>query len=322
MLAQLLRPAAALFGAVAAARLTRTGYRSQLPVVCVGNFTAGGAGKTPMAIWVAEELRRGGLRPVFLSRGYGGALAGPHLVDPGVDWASTVGDEPLLLARVAPTVIARDRVAGARLIEALRADVIVMDDGLQNPSLDKDFTIAVADAGVGIGNGLVMPAGPLRAPLESQMRLVDRIVGIDSDADAPLSLPPWTGPILPARLVPRGDKDWLYGRRVMAFAGIGRPEKFFATLRRLGAELVSIRGFPDHHRFTPREAEELLRAAKAVDALPVTTEKDFARMAGDDRLAALARASRTLAVGIDMSEESRAALIEDCFNKLRQRQVR
>jgi tetraacyldisaccharide 4'-kinase len=320
----MLRPAGSLYGAVASARLQRVGYRSRLPVVCIGNFTAGGAGKTPMAIWVAEELKRLGRKPAFLSRGYGGTIAGPHLVDAARGTAWHVGDEPLLLAKIAPAVVARDRAAGARLIETLEADVIVMDDGLQNPSLVKDLAIAVTDAATGIGNGLVMPAGPLRAPLDAQLRLVDGIVGIDSGdaAEDRLALPQWTGPIHRARLVARGDTDWLRGRRVFAFAGIGRPEKFFATLRCLGAELMACEYFPDHHPFTEDESERLLARAREMDALLVTTEKDLVRLSGNDRLAPLARVARALPVAIDMPEASRLALIDRLLHSLRQPQAR
>ena len=310
--AQLLRPIAAVYGAIAGRRMTRAGYRSRLPVICIGNFTAGGAGKTPTALWIAGELQRLGRRPVFLTRGYGGSIAGPHLVDPARDSAAMAGDEPLLLARVAPTVVARDRAAGARLIETLAADVIVMDDGLQNPSLEKQLTLAVVDAGVGVGNGLVIPAGPLRAPLTAQIARVQAIVsvGVEGEGARPLAIGSWTKPIHAGWLAPVGDAGWLRASPVIAIAGIGRPEKFFATLRHLGADLVATHAFPDHHGFTAAEAEALLGEARARGARLVTTEKDHVRLAGDADLLALAEASLPLAVRLTMPEVSRLALLD------------
>lgn len=308
--AQMLRPLGAVYGSVAAQRLKRGGYRSKLPVVCIGNFTAGGAGKTPTAIWVAEELKRLGRKPAFLSRGYGGSIAGPHLVDTGRDHACSAGDEPLLLAKVAPTVIARDRAAGARLIETLDADVIVMDDGLQNPSLAKDLTIAVVDAGAGFGNGLVIPAGPLRAPLAKQLPLVQAIVVIGDDANQSVALPGWTGQLCRARLAVFEDVSWLRGKPVAAFAGIGRPEKFFNTLRALGAGLVAARGYPDHHQYTEADARLLAAEATRHSAVLVTTEKDHVRLHGTAALSDLAQSARVLRIGLEMPDQSRLALID------------
>ena len=170
----MLAPLAAIYGAVAQARLARRGRRAAAPVVCIGNFTVGGAGKTPTALVVARMLAAAGERPVFLSRGYGGTLAGPVLVDPTRHRAQDVGDEPLLLARTAPTIVARDRVKGASI--AAGASVIVMDDGFHNPSLAKDFAVLVVDARRGIGNGRVIPAGPLRAPLDAQLARAHALV--------------------------------------------------------------------------------------------------------------------------------------------------
>lgn len=310
--AQLLRPIAAVYGAIAGRRMARAGYRSRLPVICIGNFTAGGAGKTPAALWIAAELQRLGRRPAFLTRGYGGTISGPHHVDPRQDTARTTGDEPLLLASVAPTVVARDRAAGARLIETLEADVIVMDDGLQNPTLEKQLAIAVVDAGAGLGNGLVIPAGPLRAPLAAQIARVQAIVrvGVAGEGARPLEIAGWKRPIHAAWLEPVGDTGWLAGRPVVAFAGIGRPEKFFATLKQLGADLVATHAFADHHAFTVAEAQALLDDAHVRGAMLVTTEKDHVRLARDPDLRALAEASTPLAVRLTMPEVSRLALLD------------
>jgi tetraacyldisaccharide 4'-kinase len=226
--ASLLAPAAAIYSAVAARRLKRDGYRAGVPVLCIGNPTVGGAGKTPTALLVASMLAAAGERPVFLSRGYGGCQHGPQLVDPERDRAADVGDEPLLLAREAPTVVARDRVAGAKTAVAAGASVIVMDDGFQNPSLAKDFSVLVVDGRRGIGNGKVFPAGPLRARLDDQLARADALilVGTVGEAAAPVvaAAAARKHPVFRARLAP--DRDAiaaLAGKRVLAFAGIGDP---------------------------------------------------------------------------------------------------
>ncbi len=178
VIAHMLSPFGAIYGAVASQRMQRAGERVGVPVICVGNFVAGGAGKTPTSIAIARELQRAGETPFFLSRGYGAQrdVASPVIVDLATHTSSDVGDEPLLLARVAPAIVCADRVAGARKAVSEGASVIVMDDGLQNPSLGKDIRIAVVDGGVGVGNGLCIPAGPLRAPLDAQLALTDALV--------------------------------------------------------------------------------------------------------------------------------------------------
>jgi tetraacyldisaccharide 4'-kinase len=282
----LLAPAAALYGLVARRRYTRaSAYRSRLPVICVGNLTVGGAGKTPLAITIAGMLARLGERPAFLSRGYGGRLAGPHLVDPARDLAGDVGDEPLLLARHAPMVIARDRAAGARAIEASEASVIVMDDGLQNPSLAKDLTLAVIDAERGLGNGRVMPAGPLRAPLDFQLGLANALVLVGGTGKPGAwceRLPAlFKGPVMSARTVaaPGVAAGRLRERPHVAYAGIGRPEKLFATAESLGIRLAAREPFPDHHPYSEADAERLLATAARHGAGLLTTEKDLVRLA-------------------------------------------
>src|SRR4051812_5054707 len=174
-MAALLAPIASLYGAVAARRLSEAGARAGTPVICVGNLTVGGAGKTPAAMAIARLLIEAGEQPYFLTRGYGGRLAGPVVVETGHS-AVQVGDEPLLLARVAPTIVAANRVAGAKLAREKGASVVVMDDGFQNPSLVKDLSILMIDGGRGIGNGRVLPAGPLRVPLEPQLDRADAIL--------------------------------------------------------------------------------------------------------------------------------------------------
>ncbi len=281
MIARLLAPIGAVNGALAARRMARAGATAPCPVVCIGNFTLGGAGKTPTALAVASCLRDLGRQPAFLSRGYGGRLAGPVRVDPAKHGAAEVGDEPLLLARAAPAIVARDRVAGAQACIAAGADVVVMDDGLQNPSLAKTLAIAVFDGAVGSGNGRVFPAGPLRAPAVMQWSLVQAalVIGDGAPGARVLAAAKARGlPGLRGRLVPDPEAAAaLRGRPVLAFAGIGRPEKFFASLREIGADLRATRSFPDHHAFTAAEAGALAAEAEAQNLVLVTTEKDRMR---------------------------------------------
>ena len=284
-LASALVPLGRLYGRMAEARFARgKPYRSRLPVVCIGNFTAGGGGKTPTAIAVAALLAELGAKPAFLTRGYGGASKGPVLVKAGQS-AAEVGDEPLLLAAAAPTLVSADRAAGAHAIEATEASVIVMDDGFQNPSLAKDLSLIVVDAAVGLGNGLIMPAGPLRAPLDAQLARADALVVIGEGGKAASLIEAFARQgkiVLKARMVPRQDRRWLGVLPVIGFAGIARPEKFFATLRNNGAWLIDTRTFPDHHRYSERDARRLLDAAKAHNAMLVTTEKDFVRLPDEE----------------------------------------
>ena len=315
-IATVLRPLAALYGKAAAARYYRANpYRSRLPVICVDNFTAGGAGKTPLAIHLCARLKAAGHEPVALTRGYGGRLAGPYWVNARSDAAREVGDEALLLARAAPTLVARDRRAGARAIESgpHPVTVIVMDDGLQNPSLAKDLAIAVVDGSRGIGNGLVMPAGPLRAPLGFQLELTDAVIVNGGEPDAPVA--EWlrhrfVGSVLRAELVPAESPDWLKGARIVAWAGIGAPQRFFAMLRALGAELADEVAFRDHQWLGEGDARRLLELAERHGAMLVTTAKDMARLSGAGGPAArLAAASRVLEVKLSLSEPDAERLI-------------
>ncbi|GJE49013.1 Tetraacyldisaccharide 4'-kinase [Methylobacterium tardum] len=277
--ARCLAPLGAAYGALVARRMDRPGARAGCPILCLGNFTLGGAGKTPAALALAALLAALGRTPAFLSRGYGGRTAGPVQVDLGRHDADAVGDEPLLLARRAPTVVSRDRPAGAALCRALGADTIVMDDGLQNPSLVKDLGLAVIDGPAGLGNGLPVPAGPLRAPLDRQWRHVAGLilVGDGPPGEAVARAAEARGlPVHRARLV--RETDDLAGRRCLAFAGIGRPDKFFATLAAAGAVIAATRPFPDHHRYRAGELATLAAEAQRLGAELVTTEKDAARL--------------------------------------------
>jgi tetraacyldisaccharide 4'-kinase len=303
----LLAPVAMAYGAVAGLRLGARGRRAGVPVVCAGNLTVGGGGKTPTALAVARMLAQAGERPIFLSRGYGGRLAGPVRVEAARHRAIDVGDEPLLLARVAPTVVARDRVEGARMAVAIGASVIVMDDGFQNPSLAKDLSLLVVDARRGIGNGRIIPAGPLRAPLRGQLARAHALVMVGTSARAAGVIADARArkmPVLHARLRSEaGLSATLASGRVLAFAGIADPQKFFATLAEAGIAVGATRGFPDHHYYTPGEARALCDEADRKGLALVTTEKDLVRLTGDDRLVQLAAHAHALAVTLVFENE-------------------
>jgi tetraacyldisaccharide 4'-kinase len=309
--AGLLAPAAACYGAIAARRMIKQGARPNVPVLCVGNFTLGGAGKTPAAMMLAKMLQEAGERAFCLSRGYGGSLTGPRRVDSHADTAAQVGDEALLLARVAPTVVARERVAGAQAALAGGASVVVMDDGLQNASLVKDFTLAVVDGQRGIGNARVFPAGPLRAPLAAQLECTDALLvvgGGDGARDVVTAAPGL--PVFHARLQPEAATvAALQARRVLAFAGIGDPDKLFATAAAAGIAVAERRAFPDHHRFTAEEAAGLILQAEHGGLALLTTEKDRVRMSGEPLLAALAEKTYVLPVTMVVEEAEELRLM-------------
>ena len=275
---RLLAPAGWLYARLARPRRGRP-QRASVPVVCIGNAVLGGAGKTPVALAVAERLAAAGHRPHFLSRGHGGRLRGPVRVDPAAHGAGDVGDEPLLLSRAAPAWVARNRPAGAAAAAGAGASIVVMDDGFQNGSLAKDASILVADGAVGYGNGRVFPAGPLREPATAAHARADALAIVGSlECALPNGLPR-----LEARLMPAPGSERLAGEAVFGFAGIGRPAKFAATLRELGARLVGFRAFADHHAYRPEEVAALLEQAAALGARCVTTEKDAVRLPADIR---------------------------------------
>jgi tetraacyldisaccharide 4'-kinase len=248
-----------------------------VPVICVGNLTVGGAGKTPLVIALARALQGLGRAPHILSRGYGGRLKGPLRVDPVQHEAQDVGDEPLLLARMAPTWICADRATSARAAVEDGADILLMDDGFQNPGLIKTVSILVIDGGYGFGNGQVMPAGPLREALAGGLARADAAVIIGDDITGIRDAIADRCPIFDARIVPIPDQG-ITGKPVIAFAGIGRPEKFYASLQELGCTLIETRNFADHHPYTPDEIMRLCDLAHALDATLVTTEKDLVRL--------------------------------------------
>ena len=276
--AALLAPASWLYNTVSTwSRARKQSYRAPVPVICVGNLTAGGTGKTPTVIDLLQRLTDRGLAVHAVSRGYGGTETGPLAVKIGTHSAAQVGDEPLLIASYAPTWIAKDRAAGVRAAVAAGAEIVVLDDGHQNPSVAKDMTLIVVDAAYGFGNGRIIPAGPLRETIEAGMARADAVVLIGQPAS------PWPDlfrnkPVLRATLQPRFSGMSLDGARVFAFAGIGRPEKFFETVRAQGATIVDSETFPDHHAYSRPLIDRLMARADAQDLMLVTTEKDAVKL--------------------------------------------
>jgi len=315
VVAALLAPLGICYGVVAARHMARPGRKAPVSVICVGNFTVGGAGKTPTAIAIARLLLESGHCPFFLSRGYGGRAAGPVRVEH--QRAIEVGDEPLLLARVAPTIVAHNRLAGALAAAEGGANAIVMDDGLQNPSVDKDLAIAVIDGRRGIGNGRIFPAGPLRAPLEAQLDHINAVLLVGSagraaeraiDAAQKRGLPVFHGELRPAP----DTVAALAGRRTLAFAGIADPDKFFATLEAHGIPAAVRKPFPDHHRYAADEMAALVACAQRDGLTLVTTEKDMARMSGDPAAIDLLRRSAVLPVALTFTD---AAVMQAMLRK-------
>jgi tetraacyldisaccharide 4'-kinase len=255
-----------------------TPAHAPLPVICIGNIVVGGAGKTPVAMSLAHRLHGA----QFLSRGHGGNQIGPVQVDLQHHDHTHVGDEPLLLARIAPCWVARDRAAGARAAAQDGATCVIMDDGYQDPSLAKDVSLLVVDGHVGFGSGRCIPAGPLREPIARGLARAQAVVLLGEDR---VGVTKHFGavPLLHAALEPETEAGALKGHRVLAFAGIGRPAKFFETLEKLGATLVETRAFPDHHPYTPAEIGHLINAADSHAAALMTTTKDYVRVPAHQR---------------------------------------
>jgi len=296
LLARALAPVAGIVAAVTARRVAgRTstpGYSASVPVICVGNLNLGGTGKTPTVIAMIERLNQRGTQVHVVSRGYGGRLDGPIQVNEREHVAADVGDEPLLISAFGPVWVAKDRAAGVRAAEAAGAQAIILDDGFQNPSVAKDISIIVVDAGVGFGNGRVVPAGPLREPVAAGMKRATCVLVIGEPTQITRFFEVWGAmipvPVLRGRLAPlRTGMDW-QGQRVLAFAGIGRPAKFFATLRSLGAEIVQAKALDDHQPLTEALIKRMEVEAFALNAQLVTTEKDAVRLPPSFRTKVLA----------------------------------
>lgn len=297
VIARLLSPFGTLYAMATARRVTRSGIKLGVPVICVGNINAGGTGKTPTVIALAMHLIARGVQPHVVSRGHGGSLTGPVQVNERAHTADQVGDEPLLVSAFCPVWVSKDRAAGAQAAVASGAQVIILDDGHQNPALQKDISIIVVDAIKGFGNGLCLPAGPLREPVEAGLKRTDFVLSVATNAAQHFSGAAQHSPAFAAQKtfaetwgskikVPHLEgfveplqtgMDW-EGLRVLAFAGIGHPEKFFQTLKGLGAEIVRAEALEDHQPFTPQLLTRLENEARILQAQLVTTEKDAARL--------------------------------------------
>ncbi|MES0880171.1 tetraacyldisaccharide 4'-kinase [Roseibium sp. SCP14] len=321
--AMALSPAGWLYGQISGRRmLSAAKGSSKLPIICIGNFVVGGTGKTPFAIELAHRLREEGRKPGFLLRGYGGRSKGPLLVVSNMHTARQVGDEALLLARHGPTIVSADRPAGAKFAELHDIDVLLMDDGFQNPALEKDLSIVLVDCAVGFGNGMCFPAGPLRAPAKQQILKTDCLVlvGDGNEAEDAVHLAGRRGlPVLHAHLRPQPNEE-LEERKLYAFAGIGRPQKFFSSLKEFGYEIAKTREFADHHQYSEKDVQALLTEAENADLQLVTTSKDMARLSTSDGelFRWITSSTATLDVRMDIDDEDRlVALIREKIRKLR-----
>lgn len=322
--ALLLTPISAAYGYLAERRLINAKPpRIDLPVMCVGNLTVGGGGKTPTVLALAQHAIRLGLSPGILTRGYGGSEKGPHLVNNERDSARHIGDEPLLLSYHAPVVVSRNRMAGAQLLKRKGCNFIIMDDGFQSARLHADCNLIVVDSRRGIGNGHVIPAGPLRAPLTSQMRRLDAllVVGRSDKAEWVVRAAARAAkPVFEAE-VKWEDTAGVKGKRFLAFAGIADPDKFFDTLQSSGAWVSLSRSFPDHYNYTNEDMAELMQTAETGDLTLVTTEKDAVRFLHGSSIAQkMADSTMVFQIELAFSEPNTASqLIQGAIDRFRLR---
>ena len=321
-----LYPLSAAYGAIARHRLLKAERRPvAAPVLCVGNLTVGGSGKTPVAIALAGKARKMGLTPGILSRGHGGSAGEPHIVDPDQDSARHVGDEPLLLARAAPVAVTADREAGARLLIGRGCDFLIMDDGFQSARILIDYALVVVDSRRGIGNGHTIPGGPMRAGLVDQMRYCDGVLRVGGGEAANLVVRHAARagrPFFEASIRPKPLRGFA-GTRCLAYAGIGEPAKFFDTVWALGGEVVVERGFADHHFYSDFDAQDLLASAKAKELTLVTTAKDAVRLdhAGE-ALSELRRQSMVIEVEARFELDTTwRSIISETVERYRRRQI-
>lgn len=319
---RLLSPVAAIYGAISGRRMSQPPHhRADVPVIAIGNFTAGGAGKTPTAIAVARIATSLGFSPVIVMRGYGGTRTGPTLVDVALDTARDVGDEALMIALTGiPVVVARNRAAGADFAVATGGDLVILDDGFQSPALAKTLSLVVVDGGYGVGNGCVLPAGPLRAPIRVQMAKADAVIVIETGgstiaATEIADVARAAGvPVFQAMLQADQTALVLDEREIVAFAGIGRPEKLAEGLTARGGKIRELVSFPDHHPYTEGDARQLLERVRGGTHRLVTTAKDKARLLGarTPQLSMLAARIEIEAVELTFADrEAIAALIKD-----------
>ena len=325
--ARALMPVAWIYASIAGYRMKRASPPMiGCPVVCIGNLTVGGTGKTPTAIALAQAARAMGYTPGVVTRGYGGSHIRPHLVDADHDTSRSVGDEPLLLARVAPTMVSQQRATAAQLLVDRGCDFILLDDGFQSRSVHFDLAVITLDARRGIGNGCVLPAGPLRARLVDQMRHCDVVIRIGQGdrgdrvvrAAARAAKPVMHGWLKPANV--RG----ISRKRVLAFAGIGDPQKFFDTLSTYGCTLAATRSFGDHHQFTEADAQALIEKADAEGLELVTTQKDHVRLSHrEGALGQLRERTHVLPVSLEFDVKGDATrLIEQAVNAYEMRRIK
>lgn len=320
-------PASCIYGRIARLRLDNARpVATPLPVLCVGNLTVGGAGKTPVAIAMAKAAAESGRKPGFLSRGYGGSTLGPVLVDPHHDSARHVGDEPLLLAAHAPVAVTPDRAAGAGLLAEQGCDFLIMDDGFQSARIAIDYALIVVDGKRGVGNGHIIPGGPMRAPLVDQLRHGDAVlvVGEGDGGDRVVRQAARAAkPVHHARIQPVNAQRFT-GKGYLAFAGIGDPEKFFDTVEQSGGWVSIARSFADHHLYSDDDLADLLATASASSLDIVTTAKDAARLRNGSAVAAqMLQRAEVLEIGIAFEQPSTPGrIIEKTLERFRARRVR